>query len=86
MKNYLYSLHPEVWQVVCDGVDFPDEDEKLTPKDPSQCTSNLRPHLICGQGRVQLCGWLRFGHRCLERSLDGSQRMKTCEDGQDKNA
>jgi hypothetical protein len=25
MKNYLYSLHPEVWQVVCDGVDFLDE-------------------------------------------------------------
>jgi hypothetical protein len=27
MKNYLYSLSPEVWQVVCDGIDFPDEDE-----------------------------------------------------------
>jgi hypothetical protein len=22
MKNYLYSISPEVWQVVCDGVDF----------------------------------------------------------------
>jgi hypothetical protein len=31
IKNYLYSLHPEVWQVVCDGVDFPDEDEQPTP-------------------------------------------------------
>jgi hypothetical protein len=30
MKNYVYSLHPEVWQVVCDGVDFPDEDEQST--------------------------------------------------------
>jgi hypothetical protein len=29
MKNYLYSLHPKVWQVVCDGVDFSDEDEQL---------------------------------------------------------
>jgi hypothetical protein len=28
MKNYLYSLHPKVWQVICDGVDFPDEDEQ----------------------------------------------------------
>jgi hypothetical protein len=27
MKNYLYSISPEVWQVVCDGVDFPDDDE-----------------------------------------------------------
>jgi hypothetical protein len=27
MKNYLYSLHPEVWQVVCKDVDFLDEDE-----------------------------------------------------------
>jgi hypothetical protein len=30
MKIYLYSLHPEVWQVVCDGVDFLDEDEQPT--------------------------------------------------------
>jgi hypothetical protein len=30
MKNYLYSLHPEVWQVVYNGVDFPDEDEQPT--------------------------------------------------------
>jgi hypothetical protein len=30
IKNYLYSLHPEVWQVVCDGVDFLDEDEQPT--------------------------------------------------------
>jgi hypothetical protein len=29
MKNYLYSLHPKVWQVVCDGVDFSGEDEQL---------------------------------------------------------
>jgi hypothetical protein len=28
MKNYLYSISPEVWQVVCDGVDFLDEDEQ----------------------------------------------------------
>jgi hypothetical protein len=28
MKNYLYSILSEVWQVVCDGVDFPDEDEQ----------------------------------------------------------
>jgi hypothetical protein len=30
MKNYLYSLHPKVWQDVCDGVDFLDEDEQPT--------------------------------------------------------
>jgi hypothetical protein len=30
MKNYLYSISPEVWQVVCDGVEFPDEDEQPT--------------------------------------------------------
>jgi hypothetical protein len=86
MKNYLYSLHPKVWQVVCDGVDFSDEDEQLTPKDPHQCTSNLHPRLIHGQGRVQPCGWLRFGQRCLEHSSDGSRRIKSHEDGQDRNA
>jgi hypothetical protein len=30
MKNYLYSHHPEVWQIVCDGVNFSDEDEQST--------------------------------------------------------
>jgi hypothetical protein len=28
MKNYLYSISLEVWQVVCDGVEFLDEDEQ----------------------------------------------------------
>jgi hypothetical protein len=28
MKNYLYFISPEVWKVVCDGVDFPDDDEQ----------------------------------------------------------
>jgi hypothetical protein len=31
MKNYLYSISLEVCQVVCDGVDFPEEDEQPTP-------------------------------------------------------
>jgi hypothetical protein len=31
MKNYLYSISPEVWQVVCDGVNFPVDDEQPTP-------------------------------------------------------
>jgi hypothetical protein len=30
MKNYLYSISPEVWQVVYDGVEFPDEDKQPT--------------------------------------------------------
>jgi hypothetical protein len=30
MRNYLYSISPEVWQLVCDGVDFLDEDEQPT--------------------------------------------------------
>jgi hypothetical protein len=30
MKNYVYSLHPKVWQVVCDVADFLEEDEQLT--------------------------------------------------------
>jgi hypothetical protein len=31
LKNYLYSISPEVWQVVCDGLDFPDDDDQPTP-------------------------------------------------------
>jgi hypothetical protein len=30
IKNYLYSISSEVWQVICDGVDFPDDDEQPT--------------------------------------------------------
>jgi hypothetical protein len=30
MKNYLYSISPEVLQVVCDGVEFSDDDEQPT--------------------------------------------------------
>jgi hypothetical protein len=30
MKNYLYSISPEVWQVICDSVDFLEEDEQPT--------------------------------------------------------
>jgi hypothetical protein len=30
LKNYLYSISPEVWQVVCDGVEFSNEDEQQT--------------------------------------------------------
>jgi ribulose 1,5-bisphosphate carboxylase large subunit-like protein len=31
MKNYLYFISPEVWKVVCDGVDFLNDDEQLVP-------------------------------------------------------
>jgi hypothetical protein len=30
MKNYLYAISPEVWQVVCDDVEFLDEEEQPT--------------------------------------------------------
>jgi hypothetical protein len=30
MKNYLCSISPKVWQIVCDGVDFSDDDEQPT--------------------------------------------------------
>jgi hypothetical protein len=30
MKTYLYSISLEVWQVACDGVDFPEDDEAPT--------------------------------------------------------
>jgi hypothetical protein len=30
MKNDLYFISPEIWQVVYDGVEFSDEDEQPT--------------------------------------------------------
>jgi hypothetical protein len=47
MKNYLYSISPEVWQVICGGVDFLDDDEQPTSDQlqkihrNAQATSNL---------------------------------------------
>jgi hypothetical protein len=32
MKKYLYSISPKVWHVVCDDVDFSEEDEQPTPE------------------------------------------------------
>jgi hypothetical protein len=32
MKSYLYFISPEIWQVVCDGVDFPEDGEERTPE------------------------------------------------------
>jgi hypothetical protein len=31
-NNYLYSISPEVWQVVYDGVNFSEDDEEPTPE------------------------------------------------------
>jgi hypothetical protein len=42
MNNYLYSLHPDVWQVICDGVDFPDEDEQPTPDQLQKIHRNVQ--------------------------------------------
>jgi hypothetical protein len=40
MKNYLYSISPDVWQVVCDGVDFSDEDGQPTSDQLQKIHSN----------------------------------------------
>jgi hypothetical protein len=32
MKSYLYSISTEVWQVVCDGIYFLEDDEESTPE------------------------------------------------------
>jgi hypothetical protein len=42
MKNYLYSISLEVWQVVCDGVDFLDEDEEPTLNQLQQIHCNTQ--------------------------------------------
>jgi hypothetical protein len=42
MKNYLYSISPEVWQVVYDGVDFPNDDEQPTPDQLQKINRNAQ--------------------------------------------
>jgi hypothetical protein len=42
MKNYLYSVSPKVWQVVCEGVDFLDEDEQPTSDQLQKIHHNLQ--------------------------------------------
>jgi hypothetical protein len=46
IKNYLYSISPEVWQVVCDGVDFPDDDEQPTPDQLQKIHRNAQATFI----------------------------------------
>jgi hypothetical protein len=43
IKNYLYSISPEVCQVVCDGVDFLDDDEQPTPDQLQKIHRNAQP-------------------------------------------
>jgi hypothetical protein len=43
MKNYLYSISPEVCQVVCDGVDFLDDDKQPTPDQLQKIHRNAQP-------------------------------------------
>jgi hypothetical protein len=42
MKNYLYSISPEVWQVICECVDFLEEDEQPTPDKLQKIHCNAR--------------------------------------------
>jgi hypothetical protein len=42
MKNYLYSISLEVWQVVCEGVDFLNKDEKPTSNQLQQIHRNAQ--------------------------------------------
>jgi hypothetical protein len=42
MKIYLYSISPEVWQVVCDSVDFLDDDEQPTPDQLQKIHCNVQ--------------------------------------------
>jgi hypothetical protein len=42
IKNYLYSISFEVWQVVCDGVEFSDEDEQPTSDELQKIHHNAK--------------------------------------------
>jgi hypothetical protein len=42
MKSYLYSISHEVWQVVCDGVDFLEDGEEPTLEQPRKIQCNAQ--------------------------------------------
>jgi hypothetical protein len=42
MKNYLYSISLEIWQVVYDGIDFPNEDEEPNSNQLQQIHRNAQ--------------------------------------------
>jgi hypothetical protein len=46
MKNYLHSISPEVWQFICDGVDFSYEDEEPTSNQLQQIHRNAQAIFI----------------------------------------
>jgi ribulose 1,5-bisphosphate carboxylase large subunit-like protein len=72
MKNYLYSISPEVWQVVCDGVDFLNDDEQLTLDQLQKIHRNAQAISILTSS-VDKEEFNRVdGQRCLDHSPDGS--------------
>jgi hypothetical protein len=46
MKNYLYSISPKVWQVVCDAIEFLDEDEQPTANQLQKIHRNTQANFI----------------------------------------
>jgi hypothetical protein len=42
IKNYIYSISPEIWQVVCDGVEFMNEDEQPTSDERQKIHHNAQ--------------------------------------------
>jgi hypothetical protein len=44
MKNYLYSISPEVCQVVCDGVDFSNDNKQPILDQPQKIHRNAQAH------------------------------------------
>jgi hypothetical protein len=46
LKSYLYSISPEVWQVICDGVDFLKDGEEPTPKQLQKIHHNAQAIII----------------------------------------
>jgi hypothetical protein len=67
MKNYLYFISPEVWQVVCDTVDFLDDDEHPTPDQLQKIHHNTQTISILISSIDHM-----LIERCVKHSSDGS--------------
>jgi hypothetical protein len=71
MKKYLYSILPEVWQVVSDDVDFSDDDEQPTSDQLQKIHRNAQAISILTSSIDKEefnCVWFRCGQICVEHS------------------
>jgi hypothetical protein len=65
MRVYLIGVHPDVWNIVCVGVNIPEEDEVITHEENSRFNAICKPlpyflALCVRKNLTRLMEWTRL--------------------------